>query len=143
MFCSVQWCMGENDTTRGSFSWRNGKLGLGLGAVAGDHLGGRPVVVIGNEHVLAEQLVFQGGARVLVDAPGKAQVLGLPAVQLPGDHPPHPGPCGDLPDFGFDLLPGPAGFAAGESGGQLVQLLRGLGEGGAGEPAGLGGVQFG
>jgi hypothetical protein len=31
-----------------------GELGLGLGPVAGDHLGGRPVVVIGDQHVLAE-----------------------------------------------------------------------------------------
>src|SRR2546427_5788553 len=31
-------------------------FGLGLGPVAGDHLGGGPVVVAGDQHVLAEDL---------------------------------------------------------------------------------------
>jgi len=56
----------------------DGEFGLGLGAVGGDDLGGRPVVVIGDEHVLAEEFPFQGGPGG-VDAPGKAQVAWLVA----------------------------------------------------------------
>ena len=37
-------------------------------------------------------------------------------------------------DLGLDLVAGPAGLAAGEGGGQGVELLGGLGQGGAGEP---------
>ena len=93
--------------------------------------------MIGDEHVLAGQFLFQGGAGVLVDAPGKAQVPGLPAVQLPGDHLPDPGFPGDGLDLGLDLLAGPAGPAAGEGGGQLVQLPPGPGQRGAVQPADL------
>jgi hypothetical protein len=39
-------------------------LGLGLGPVGGDHLRGGPVVVVGDQHVLAEDLLFQGRAGV-------------------------------------------------------------------------------
>ena len=59
------------------FELAEGELGLGLGPVPGDHLGHRPVVVAGDQHVLAEHLFFQGGAGVRVDAPGQAQVAGL------------------------------------------------------------------
>ena len=59
------------------FELPEGEPGLGLGPVPGDHLGHRPVVVAGDQHVLAEYLFFQGGQGSLVDAPGKAQVAGL------------------------------------------------------------------
>ena len=117
------------------------ELGLGLGPVAGDDLGGWPVVMIGDEHVLAEQLLFEGGASVLVDGPGEAQVAGFFSVQLPGDDPPDPGLAGDRGDLGLDLVAGPAGLAAGEGGGQLAEFPAGLGQGGAVEPAGLAFVQ--
>ena len=43
------------------------ELGLGLRPVAGDHLGGGPVVVIGDQHMFAEDLLFQRGAPGGVD----------------------------------------------------------------------------
>jgi hypothetical protein len=44
------------------FHLPEGELGLGLGPVPGDHLGHGPVVVVGDQHVLAEEFSFQGGA---------------------------------------------------------------------------------
>jgi len=90
--------------------------------------------VIGDQHVFAEQLLFQGGAGALVDVPGKAQVARFLSVQLPGDHPPHPGFPGDRLDLGLHRGAGPAGLAAGQDSGQLRQFLAGLGQGGAAEP---------
>ena len=58
------------------------------------------------------------------------------------DDPPDPGLAGDLLDRGLDFLAGPAGLAAGQGGGHLVEFLAGLGQGGAVEPAGLGGAQL-
>src|ERR1035441_6552587 len=126
----------------GVFELAEGELGFGLGPVGGDDLGGGPVIVIGDQHVLAEELLFQGRAGSLVDAPGEAQVFGLVAVQPPGDYPAGPGFAGDSGDLGLHLLAGAAGLAAAEGGGQLVQLLAGLGQGGAGEPGRLCGVQL-
>jgi len=37
-------------------------FGVGLGAVGGDHLGHRPVVAVGEQDPLAEDLGFQGPA---------------------------------------------------------------------------------
>lgn len=53
------------------------ELGLGLGSVAGDDLGYRPLAVVGDQHVLVENLLFEGGAGGLVDVLGKAQVVGF------------------------------------------------------------------
>ena len=64
MLWSVQWCIGLNETTWGSLSLAEAELGLGLGAVAGDDLGDGPVVVVGDQDVFAEDLVFQRGAGV-------------------------------------------------------------------------------
>ena len=83
MLCSVQWCIGRERHDAGVFQLAEGELGLGLGPVPGDDLGDGPVVVAGDQHVLAEDLLFQRGAGVGVDAPGQAQVLGLVAVELP------------------------------------------------------------
>ena len=84
---------GEGDHVR-VFKLAEAGLGLGLGPVTGDRLGYGPVVMVGDQHVLAEQFLFQGGAGVWVDAPGEPQVLGLLAVQLPGDDPADPRACG-------------------------------------------------
>ena len=62
--------------------------------------------------------------------------------QIPADDAAYPRLGGDGGDFRFDFVPGPAGFPAGQGGGQVVELLAGLREGGAGEPGGLGLVQF-
>src|ERR1039457_3972251 len=64
---------GERDDA-GVFELPEGELGFGLGPVAGDDLGGGPVIMVGDQHVLAEELFFQGGTGGLVGAPGKAQV---------------------------------------------------------------------
>jgi len=72
----------------GVFELPEGELGLGLGPVGGDDVGGGPVVVAGDQDVLAEELVFEGSAGGGVDVPGEAVALGALAVQLPGDDPP-------------------------------------------------------
>src|SRR5260221_899260 len=107
-----------------------GELRFGLGPVAGDHLGGGPVVVAGDQDVFAEQFLFQGGAGCLVDGPGQAQAGGLVTVQLPGDDAPHPGLAGNCLDLGFDLAPGAAGPGACQGGGKFLQLAAGPGQGG-------------
>ena len=56
----------------------------------GDLQGG-PVVMAGDQHVLAEDFFFQRRAGSGVDAPGQPQDLGLLAVQLPGDDAADPG----------------------------------------------------
>ena len=127
----------------GVFHLPEGGLGLGLGPVGGDDLGGRPVVVVGDQDVLAEDLFFQGGAGGRVDVPGEPVVLGGVSGQLPGDDAARPGVVQDRADLGFHLRPGPPGLAAGQGGGQLVQLPGRLGQGGAREPAGLLVVQLG
>ena len=43
-------------------------FGVGLGAVGGDHLGHGPVVAVGEQDPLAEDLGFQGVAGLAVDA---------------------------------------------------------------------------
>ena len=53
------------------FELAEGELGVGLGAVGGDDIGDRPVVAVGDEHALAEDLVFQRAAGVGVDVPGQ------------------------------------------------------------------------
>ena len=73
---------GERHNVR-VFHLPEGELGLGLGPVAGNHLGDGPVVVIGDEDVLAEQFFFQGGAGIVVDVPGQAEISGLVAGPVP------------------------------------------------------------
>ncbi len=58
------------------FELAEGELGLGLGLVGGDDPGGRPVAVIGDQHVLAGQFFFESGAGGLIDGPCQAQALG-------------------------------------------------------------------
>ena len=57
--------------------------------------------------------------------------------QLPGDDAADPGVMGDPGDLCLNLVPGRAGLAAGQGGGQLVQLPGGLGQRGAAEAADL------
>jgi hypothetical protein len=47
------------------------ELGLGLGAVAGDHLGDRPVLPVGDQDPFAEFLVFELLAGGGIDGPGE------------------------------------------------------------------------
>jgi len=60
--------------------------------------------VVGDQDVLAEDLLFQRGAGVRVDVPVQAQVPGLLAQQLPGDDAADPGLAGDGGDLGLDLV---------------------------------------
>ena len=84
--------------------------------------------------MLAEDLLFEGGAGTGVYRPRQAQVFGLVTVQVPGDGSPDPGLAGDLLDPGLDLVLAAAGLAAGQGGGQLVQFPAGLGQRGAVNP---------
>ena len=102
-----------------------------------------PVVVVGDQHVLAEDLLLQPGPPGGVDGPGQPQVAGGIAGELPGDDAADPGVMGDLADLRLDLAAGPAGLAAGQGGGQLIELPGGPGQRGAVEAAGLMGVQLG
>ena len=88
------------------FHLAEGELGFGLGPVAGDDLGGGPVVVVGDQHVLAEDLLFQRGPRGGVDGPGQPQIAGGIPGQLPGDDAADPGVMGDLGDLRLNLVPG-------------------------------------
>jgi hypothetical protein len=126
----------------GVFHLPEGEFGFGLGPVPGDHVRDGPFVVVSDQDMLAEDLLLQGGAGVRVDLPGQPQVLGLLAGQFPGDDAADPGLGGDRLDLGGDFLAGPARLAAGQGGGQLVQLRAGLGQGGAVEAEGLAVVQF-
>ena len=92
---------------------RLARLGLGLGPVGGDDLGGGPVVVVGDQDVLAEDLFFQGGAGGGVDVPGEPVVFGGVSGQLPGDDAARPGVVQDLADLGFDLVAWPRGSCRG------------------------------
>ena len=74
--------------------------------MAGDDLGGGPVAVVGDQDVLAEDLLFQRGAPGHVDGPGQPQVAGGIPGQLPGDDAADPGVMGDLGDLRFDRGPG-------------------------------------
>ena len=56
----------------GGFHLPEGAFGFGLGSVAGDHVDDRPVVVVGDDHVFAEDLGFQPGTGVGVDVPAQA-----------------------------------------------------------------------
>ena len=60
---------------RAGLSSAGRRLGFGLGPVPGHDRGHGPVVVIGDQDVLAEDLFFQGCPGVRVDAPGQAQVF--------------------------------------------------------------------
>jgi len=143
MLCSVQWNIGLKEATRGSFICRKEASASDWDPVGGDDLGGGPVVVVGDQDVLAEDLFFQGGAGGGVDVPGEPVVFGGVSGQLPGYDAAGPGVVQDLADLGFDLVAWPPGLAAGQGGGQLVQLAACLGQGGAGEPADLLFVQLG
>jgi len=142
MLCSLQWKSGRTRPTWRSLSWRKENSASGLGPVAGHDVGDRPVVVVGDQDVLAEQFFFQFCSGGGVDGPGQAQLGGLVAGQFPDEHAPDPGVLGDGSDVLFDLVAGSAGASAARVAPRSVQLAGGLGQGGALEPGDLGGVQF-
>ena len=142
MLCSVQWCMGEKDTTRVSLICRKENSASDWdrypATTSGTGQSSWPVIRTCLPKISSSSAARASG----VDAPGQAQVLGLVAGQLPGDDAADPGLGGDRLDLGVDLVLAAAGLAAGQGSGQFVQLLAGLGQGGAVEPACLALVQF-
>jgi hypothetical protein len=134
--------MGENEMTRVSFICRKENSASDWDPVPGHDLGHGPVVVAGDQDVLAEEFFFERGPGVRVDAPGQAQVPGLVAVECPGDDTADPWLGGDRLDLGGDLVLAAAGLAAGQGGGQFVQLLASSGQRGAVESACLAVAQF-
>ena len=101
MSCSVQRRIGGKDHVR-VFHLAEGELGFGLDRYRRRPRYG-PVVVIGDQHVLAEDFLFQRGAGGRVDGPGQPQVLRLVAGQLPGDDAADRGPAGDRLDSAWTL----------------------------------------
>ena len=62
---------GEGDQVA-VFELREAFFDVGLGAVGGDHVGGRPVVAVGEQDPFAEVFVFEVAVRGVVGAPGQA-----------------------------------------------------------------------
>ena len=78
MLCSVTWNIGLKETTWGSLSRRKPNSASDLGPVRRPLPRARAALVVGDEHVLAEQFFFQGGAAGGgVGLPGEPQVFGL------------------------------------------------------------------
>lgn len=90
----------------GVFHLPERELGFGLGPVAGDDLGDGPVVVAGDQHLLAEDLVLQLLAGVWVDVPYQPQVPGPVAGEFPADDPSYPRLADDVLDRGLNLVLG-------------------------------------
>jgi hypothetical protein len=127
--------MGENDTTRVSFICRKENPASDWDRYPATTSGtGQPSWLV-IRTCLPKSSSSSAARASGVDAPGQAQVPGLVAGQLPGDDAADPGLGGDRLDLGGDLVLAAAGLAAGQGGGQFVQLLAGLGQRGAVEPA--------
>ena len=75
---------------------------------------------LGDQHVLAEQLFFQGGAGSLVDAPGQAQVFRRVPVSSQVMTRRTQGVLMMAVISASTLSAGPPGLAAGQDSGQLV-----------------------
>ncbi|MDQ2707252.1 MAG: hypothetical protein M3Z25_06275 [Actinomycetota bacterium] len=104
-------------------------LGLGLGVVAGDDLGDRPVVAVGDQYAFVEDLLLECVAGGLVEVEGQAVFGGGIAGELVADHAGGPGVVEDLRDLGFDLVAGSAGVAPGQGVAQRAEFPGGLGQG--------------
>jgi RimJ/RimL family protein N-acetyltransferase len=99
-----------------------------LRAVGGDHLGGGPVVAVGEQDPLAEVLGLQGLAGLVVGVPGQPQAGGTAAGEGDLQDPGYPAGRGDLADLGFDPGAGAAGAPARQPGLQSGELPLSLGE---------------
>ena len=103
----------------GVFELAEGELGFGLGAVAGHYLGDGPVLVVGDQDTLAEDLGFQVSAGLVVDMEGES-VLGWGVTsEFPADDASDPGVFDDPFDLGGDLVVAAAGLAPGQDIGQF------------------------
>src|SRR5665647_3055062 len=119
---------GEPDDV-GVFELAEPGLDVVLGAVAGDDFGDGPVVVVGDEQALAEDLGFQCLAGGGVDLPAQPHLGRCLAGQVGGQHSVDPAGAGDRGDVGQDGGAVAAGLAAGQGVGQLAQAPEGLGQG--------------
>jgi len=72
----------------GVFELVEAELGVGLGAVGGDHVGDRPVVAVGDQDLFAGYLGFQRVASVLVDLDAQSVLCGGRAGELAGQDAP-------------------------------------------------------
>src|ERR1039457_3299649 len=103
MLCSVQWCIGEKDTTCGSFIWRKENS-----ASDWDRY---PAMTSA-----------AGQSSWLVISTCLPQIFGLVPGEVPADDAPDPGFAGDGLDLGLGLVLAAAGLAAGQGGGHLVEF---------------------
>jgi hypothetical protein len=116
------------------------ELHFGLGTISSDDVSDGPVVVVGDEDPLAEDLVLQCCVCAGVDSEGQA-VLGRGVTsQFPGDDALDPGVMTDALDLGGDLVAVASGLAAGQSVCQRGECGGGLGQRLV-ATTGLGGVQ--
>ena len=79
---SVQWNMGENDTTCAVLQLAEVAFGVGLGAIGGDHFGAGPVVAVGEEDPFAEDTPLRGPRGPARRVPGQAQPAGRSPVRV-------------------------------------------------------------
>src|SRR5680860_1407859 len=110
MLCSVQWRIGENETTCGSLS----ELGVGLGPVGRDHWPLAEVVAVGGQDPFAEDLSFQRVLGFGVDGDAQSVFGWGGAGELADQDAAQPWVVGDRGDLGGDLGRWPAGLAAGQ-----------------------------
>src|SRR5262245_47549323 len=99
----------------GVFELTEPEFGVGLRPVGGHNVSYGPVAV-GEQDPLAEQALFETFPGFGVAAPGQPQVRGCVAGHGDGDDVPNPAGFTDRSDFGFNLVTGTSGAAAGQAG---------------------------
>ena len=96
-------------------------LHLSLGVIGGDDLNCRPVVSVGDEHTLAEDLLLERGSLVGVNIEVEDQVLRGRGRRRDSHHPLHSVRRADLLELGPDDFSPPTAATAGATPGQIVQ----------------------
>src|SRR6266536_3596613 len=102
---------------------------LGLGAVGGHHLGGGPLVAVGEQDPLAEDAALQAPAGRLVGVPRQAEGGWRIAGEGGGDDVCDPARPQDRGDLALDSAAVTAGASACQAGPQLGQAALRLGQG--------------
>ena len=124
----------------GVFELAEGGFDVGLGPVGGDDVGGCPVVTVGEQDALAEDLVLELSAGRRVGPPRQPPGGGGVAGEGGIDDPVQPARGEDLVDLFSDAGGVFSSVAAGQTLLQLVKLSVGFGQGLA-KTAGLGDVE--
>ena len=125
-----------NDTTWVPFHLRKANSALDRDQVPGDHLGGGPVVVAGDQRVLAKLSCSRPpGRRVNLQARRKSFRAHPRSGHCPGDDAAHPRLGGDRGDRGFDLARVGCGCGQGQRRSQLSRYSQALWPGRALNPA--------